>query len=107
MPSVAGSDALQPCVVRLKRSVIIVRNKRQLPAKSWSALSVAGSFFYIYTLPTTLAAENMKIFLVSKHHIADGNSENNRRIFGTHKVLYLSDQKRKCDSVVIIAADSK
>lgn len=46
LPSVAGSGALQPCVRRLKQSIIVVGNKHQLPAKSWSALSVPGSFSY-------------------------------------------------------------
>ena len=46
LPSVAGSGALQPRVGRLKQSIIIVGNKYRLPAKSWSAPSVAGSFFF-------------------------------------------------------------
>lgn len=72
LPSVAGSGALQPCVGRLKQSIIIVGNKHQLPAKSWSALSVAGSFLYS---ASHFGSRNVKIFLLSKHHIAGRNSE--------------------------------
>lgn len=57
LPSVAGSGALQPCVGGLKQSITRVGNKHRLPAKSWSASSVA---FYI--LPANLAADMWDYF---------------------------------------------
>lgn len=74
LPSVAGSGALQPCVGRLKQSIIIVGHKHQLPAKNWSDLSVAGSFSYS---ANHLGSRNVEIFPLFKHHIAGRKSEGN------------------------------
>lgn len=67
LPSVAGSAALQPCVGRLKQSIIIEGNKHQLPAKSWSALSVASRYS---CAANHFGSRNVEIFLLSKHHSA-------------------------------------
>lgn len=107
LPSVAGCGALQPCVARLKQSIIIVGNKHQLPAKSWSALSVAGSFSYS---ANHFGSRDVEISLLSTHHIAGRSSESDWRIFGIRIVLYLFHQRSlffypTCDTVVIIVAD--
>lgn len=108
LPSVAGSGALQPRVGRLKQSIIIVGNKYRLPAKSWSAPSVAGSFFFFYILAASLAA-HVEMFLLSKHHIVGGKSESERRLFGMREVLCSIKGDLffhpNCDTVVIIDAD--
>lgn len=108
LPSVAGSGALQPRVGRLKQSIIIVGNKYRLPAKSWSAPSVAGSFFFFYILAASLAA-HVEMFLLSKHHIVGGKSESERRLFGMREVLCSIKGDLffhpNCGTVVIIDAD--
>lgn len=77
LPSVAGSAALQPCVGRLKQSIIIEGNKHQLPAKSWSALSVAGRYS---CAANHFGSRNVEIFLLSKHHSAGKKKTKNMEV---------------------------
>lgn len=81
LPSVANAGALQPCVGGLQQSIIIVGNKRQLPAKSWSALLFAESANHF-------CSRNVEMFLRSQHRdskplLGDWGH------FGAYKVLYL------------------
>lgn len=115
LPSVAGSGALQPCVRRWKQSIIMVGNKHQLPAKSWSASSVAGSFSYSAKL---FGSRNVEIVLPSKHNISGKKKKLKQhpkkvtRIFGIHKVLCLVDHEFLtklwyiCDRLVLTGSRS-